>query len=128
MNEQDLKSIICIDDEQDILEITKLSLETVGGYNVTACNDGHAGIEKALEISPDLFLIDVMMPGIDGPATLEKIKQNDAIKNTPVIFMTARVQPAEVEEYINLGAAGVVSKPFDPMQLAGEVLKIWKNV
>ena len=125
MQKQNLKSIVCIDDEHDILEVAKMSLEAVGGFDVSAHDNGQAGVEKAIETNPDLILVDVMMPGLDGPATLELIKKTPELKNTPVIFMTARVQPSEVEEYKNLGAVGVISKPFDPMELPNDILRIW---
>lgn len=123
-----LKRIICIDDEDDILQVASMCLETIGGYEVTVCHNGEQGVKKALEIIPDLIMIDVMMPGLDGPATLEKIRMHDMLDGIPIVFMTARVQPGEVEEYLQLGAASVVAKPFDPMTLAKEVQAIWKRI
>lgn len=123
-----LQRIICIDDEDDILQVACMCLETVGGYEVTPCHSGEEGIKKALEIVPDLIMIDVMMPGLDGPATLEKMRMHDTLDRIPIIFMTARVQPAEVEEYLQNGATSVVAKPFDPMTLAKEVQAIWGRI
>ena len=122
-----LKKILCIDDEEDILQIAQMSLETVGGYEVTAENNARDGINFALQDKPDLILIDVMMPEMDGPSALKIIKDQDEISDIPVIFMTARVQPDEVSEYLNLGACGVVAKPFDPMSLPAEIEKIWRT-
>lgn len=122
-----LKTILCIDDEESILEVTKLCLETVGQYTVTACSNGEEGIAKAKEIKPDLIMIDVMMPGIDGPSTLNRLKSMSETTNIPVIFMTARVQGNEIEEYKGMGAIGVIAKPFDPMTLSEEVERMWSG-
>src|SRR5688572_825845 len=105
--------VLCIDDEDDILTVAKLCLEAVGGFQVTACHSGKEGVEKALEVKPDLILIDVMMPGMDGPATLKLLRTYTELDATPVVFMTARVQPGEIQEYIKLGGAAVVAKPFN---------------
>jgi len=116
-----LTRILCIDDETDILEIAAMALESVGGYTVKTCSRGMDGVEQADSFKPDLILLDVMMPGLDGPSTLRLLKANKALENIPVIFMTAKVQPSEIARYLELGAAGVIAKPFDPMALAGEV-------
>lgn len=121
----ELEHVLCIDDEADILEVAGMCLETVGGLAVTRCNGGAEGIEKAREVAPDLILLDVMMPGMDDPTTLEKMRADAALEHIPVIFMTARVQPGEVAEYIARGAIAVIEKPFDPMTLAEQVRKAW---
>lgn len=125
---RELKHILCIDDQEDILEVTRMCLETVGGYQVTICNNGRGGIDTAREIGPDVILIDVMMPDTDGPAALRILQQDNKLRDIPVIFMTARVHKSEVEEYIKMGAVGVISKPFNPMGLAGEIQTIWSNL
>ncbi|MES2906996.1 MAG: response regulator [Pseudomonadota bacterium] len=122
-----LKNILCVDDDSNILDIVRLSLEKVGGFSVTACNDGQSAVDKADEINPDLIILDVMMPGLDGPSTLKRMRTNTKLDKIPVIFMTARVQSSEIEDYVKLGAAGVISKPFDPMTMPGEVASIWKK-
>jgi two-component system, OmpR family, response regulator len=116
-----LTRILCIDDETDILEIAKMSLETVGGFTVKTCSRGMEGIEQADSFKPDMILLDVMMPGLDGPATLKILQAKPALKNVPIIFMTAKVQPSEIANYLSVGAAGVIAKPFDPMTLPQEV-------
>lgn len=116
--------ILCVDDEQDILSVAKLSLETVGGYKVTTCSSGPEAVERIKDINPDLILLDVMMPHMGGPETLQALRTVTEAAITPIVFMTARVQPKEVEEYLQLGAAAVVHKPFDPMQLASQIGEI----
>lgn len=123
-----LNHILCIDDEDDILMVATLCLEEVGGFQVTGCQNGLDGVEKAISLKPDLILIDVMMPNMDGPATLKKIRSHQELDHIPVVFMTARVQPAEIQEYINLGAADVVAKPFNPMTLSTEIQDIWDRL
>jgi CheY-like chemotaxis protein len=116
--------ILCVDDEKDILSIAKTSLEAIGGYQVTCCNSGAEAIEWLETNRPDLVLLDVMMPTMGGPATLEKIQNLENCTGLPVVFMTARVQPQEVQSYLALGASQVISKPFDPMALSGQVQAI----
>jgi two-component system, OmpR family, response regulator len=88
---------------------------------VRACASGPEAIETAARWSPYLILLDVMMPGMDGPATLTQLRNNPQTSEIPVLFMTARAQASEVEQFISLGAQGVISKPFDPMTLASQV-------
>lgn len=122
-----MQHVLCIDDEVDILEVAQLSLETVGGLKVTCLSSGQAAIEQAEQIMPDLILLDVMMPVMNGPATLKALRGIPALNHIPIVFMTARVQPAEVQEYMSMGAAGVTPKPFDPMTLASEINGIWER-
>jgi CheY-like chemotaxis protein len=118
---------MCIDDEIDILDVAQIALETVGGYTVSTCKSGKEGIEKIVSVKPDLILLDVMMPGLDGPATFRQINQIDELGHVPIIFMTAKVQPKEVTLYTDMGALGVITKPFDPMKLAHEVQGHWQK-
>lgn len=122
-----LKHILCVDDEADILEIAKMALETVGGYQVSTCQSGKEAIARVAQIKADIILLDVMMPGLDGPTTYSKLRAIASLKHVPVVFMTAKVQPKEVAAYIGLGSAGVILKPFDPMQLPGEVEELWRS-
>lgn len=123
-----LEHILYIDDEADILEVAQMCLEDVGGFRVDTRSNGLDGIAAALELSPDLILIDVMMPDLDGPGTLVKLRQHKELENIPVVFMTARVQPNEIDEYKSIGAAGVFPKPFDPMALSGNIEDLWKKL
>ncbi len=123
---KELKRILYIDDEEDILSVAKLSLEALGGYTVQTCKRGTEGIEQVDIFHPEVILLDVMMPGLDGPATLKLLQANPALKNIPVIFMTAKVQPEELTHYLTLGATGIIPKPFDPMTLSKEVEALWR--
>jgi two-component system OmpR family response regulator len=120
-----LQHILCIDDEEDILQVAKLSLEMVGGLRVSLCHGSKQAVPEAVRLSPDLILLDVMMPERDGPATLLALRAEPASAGIPVVFMTAKVQPAEVAHYLELGAVGVVSKPFDPMTLSDNLKSLW---
>lgn len=129
MNTQQIEKphILCVDDEADILSVAKLSLETVGGFQVSCCSSGIEAIQEIEGLAPDLVLLDVMMPTMGGPATLKSLKEMPSNANTPIVFMTARVQPAEVQAYLEMGASAVISKPFDPMELPNKVRGILKK-
>lgn len=124
----ELKRILCVDDEADLRAIEQMCLETVGDYEVLQAANGEEAIRVAREQKPDIILLDVMMPGMDGPTALSRMREDATIAHIPVIFMTARVRPSEIEEYIAQGAIGVISKPFDPMQLAQQVETFWNNL
>lgn len=125
MNE--LNRIIYAEDEPDIQEVALMALEDIGGFTVEACNSGQEMLEKAIAFKPDLILLDVMMPNLDGPATLVKLREMPELVNTPAAFMTAKVQPNEVENFLAMGAIGVIPKPFDPMKLADQIRDIWNK-
>ena len=113
--------ILHVDDEPDIREIVDMSLALNPEFEVHGCASGMEAVTTAAKWSPSLILLDVMMPGMDGPATLTQLRKNPATSTIPVLFMTARAQTREVEHFIALGAQGVISKPFDPMTLASQV-------
>jgi CheY-like chemotaxis protein len=113
--------ILHVDDEPDIREVVDMSLGLDPDFEVHACSSGEEAIAAAAEWLPRLILLDVMMPGMDGPTTLAHLRKNPKTSNIPVLFMTARAQTREVEHFISLGAQGVISKPFDPMTLANIV-------
>jgi len=113
--------ILHVDDEPDIREIVDMSLGLNPDFNVRACSSGAEAIEAAAQWSPQLILLDVMMPRMDGPTTLSHLRSDPRTSAIPVLFMTARAQTHEVEQFIALGAQGVISKPFDPLTLADEV-------
>lgn len=121
-----LSTIMLVDDEQDIREVAAMSLELMGGIEVVTCESGRQALERVAGINPDLILLDVMMPELDGPSTLKQLIEKNLIGGVPVVFMTAKVQPGEVKEYRALGAADVIAKPFDPMLLAEQVQQIWE--
>lgn len=116
--------ILLVDDEADIRKIAKLSLEAVGKHQTVMAENAPEGIALAIAEQPDLILMDVMMPGMDGPTALAQLRADARTQHIPLIFMTAKVQRAEVERYQALGARGVIGKPFDPMTLPGEIARI----
>ena len=120
-----LNRILYVEDDQDIQAITTMVLKGIHGFILEACSSGNEAMHKAVTFKPDLILLDVMMPGIDGPATFVELRKFPSLELTPVVFMTAKVQPEEVQGYLNLGAAGVIAKPFDPMTLADQLRDIW---
>ncbi len=121
-----LARILYVEDEPDIRAIAQMALEAVGGFTVIACASGSEALANAPGASADLLLLDVMMPGMDGPSTLKALRELPATASTPVIFMTAKVQAAEVAQYRELGAIDVIHKPFDPMELSAQISRIWE--
>ena len=123
-----LDKILCIDDDPDILAIAHIALEVLGGYTLRSCSGGNEGIRESVDWQPDLIICDVMMPELDGMATLKLLRENVYTAQIPLVFLTARVDKAEREEYRRLGADGVIEKPFDVEALPKEVQKVWKQV
>ena len=119
--------ILCVEDEPDIQTVARLALETLGGFTVEICSSGNEALDRAPDFDPQLILLEVMMPLMDGPATLCKLRELPQFAATPVVFMTAKVQPGEVASYREVGAADVIPKPFDPMTLSGQVQAIWER-
>ena len=119
-----IRKVLLVDDEPDIRKIGTLALERVGGLEVTQAGSGTEALELAPSVAPDVTLLDVMMPDLDGPATFAKLRELPALADTPIVFLTAKVQKNEVERYLALGAKGVIKKPFDPMTLADEVRRV----
>ena len=113
--------ILHVDDEPDIREVVAISLGLDPEFSVKSCPSGGDALTAAAEWLPDLILLDVMMPEMDGPTTLARLRESPSTNAIPVIFMTARAQPRELERFRALGAAGVISKPFDPLTLAASV-------
>jgi len=123
----ELNKILYVEDEQDIQAIAKIALEAVGGFTLEIFSNGSDAINAITQCKPDLILLDVMMPGIDGPSTLTELRKITEFAETPAIFMTAKVQPDEVDALLKHGAIGVIAKPFDPMELANKIKAIWKD-
>ena len=120
-----LSRILYVEDEPDIQAVARLALEHIGGFTVEVCSSGHEALERATAFAPDLILLDVMMPGMDGPSTLSRLRELPALSAIPVIFMTAKVQPQEVASYRAMGALDVIAKPFDPMTLSDDIRAVW---
>ena len=123
----ELKKIMYVEDQKDIQIVARVALENVGGFELMICNNGDEALANAENFSPDLFLLDVMMPGMDGPEILAELRKNPQFKNTPVMFMTAKIQSDEVDRLLALGATGVIPKPFDPKTLAQDIRKRWHS-
>ncbi len=114
--------LLLVDDDEDIRTIARMSLERIGGWEVVAAASADEAEAAARAAAPDAVLLDVMMPDVDGPATLERLRP--LIGAAPVVFLTAKTQPADLERLTSLGAAGVLAKPFDPMSLPAELAAI----
>jgi len=115
------RTILLIDDEPDIRAVVELSLGSLAGWDVLTAGNGTDGVAVAAARQPDVILLDVMMPELDGPATLDALRAHDDTRAIPVLFMTAKAQAGELTRYASLGVAGVIPKPFDPMTLATQV-------
>ena len=119
--------VLLIDDGKDMQKLTKMSLEFTGGHQVIVADNGSAGIQMAKEERPDIILLDVMMPGMDGYETCKRLHDNEKTKDIPVIFLTAKAQRKEVERGLQLGAIGYIVKPFEAMKLDEQVKKLLSN-
>ncbi|MGH2839545.1 MAG: response regulator [Solirubrobacteraceae bacterium] len=118
------KHILLVDDEDDIREVAEISLVAVGGWRVSSASCGTEGIAKALATRPDAILLDVMMPDLDGPSTFRRLQDDPKTRDIPVILLTAKVQTADRRRFEELGVAGMLTKPFDPMCLPAQVAAI----
>jgi len=119
-----IHKVMLVDDEEDIRTIGQLSLGRVGGWQTVMAASGAEALTKGAAEQPDLILLDVMMPDLDGPTTFGLLRAQDVTAKIPIIFMTAKVQKHEVARYMELGAVGVIHKPFDPMALPSEIRRL----
>lgn len=124
----DTQKIMYVEDEPDIQTIARIALEQIGGFDLLICSSGQAALDQVSDFAPDIILLDVMMPEMDGIETFRQLKTLPACADVPVVFMTARVQTHEIKEYIDLGAVDVIAKPFSPITLAEQVKTIIQNV
>jgi len=124
----EINNILLVDDDDSIRFIGELALHEVGGWNVETAVSGPDAIDKARVLNVDLILLDVMMPGMDGFAALERLRSDELTCRIPVVFVTAKVQPGEIDTYIAAGALGAVAKPFDPMCLPDQIREIARNI
>ena len=115
------KRILIVDDEQDIREATQICLEVLGEWEVMTASSGKEGLIKAAAEQPDVILLDVMMPDMDGLTTLQNLQANPATQNIPVILLTAKAQPAEKRRFTELKVAAVITKPYDPFMLSDQL-------
>jgi CheY-like chemotaxis protein len=119
-----ISKILIVDDDEDIRTVSEVVARRVGQWEVVLAASGEEALERASAEQPDVILLDVMMPGMDGPATLERLRDDPATSSIPVIFLTAKAQSHEVERYMALGADGVIVKPFEAMTLPDEIRRI----
>jgi CheY-like chemotaxis protein len=122
-----IESVLYVDDDPEICEVVKATLSLIVGLSVHTAGSGERAIDLAYVLRPDLVLLDVMMPGLDGPCTLKRMRGHALLADIPVIFLTAKVRPAEVAHLLQLGALGVIGKPFEPLKLCDDVFSLWNR-
>ena len=124
-----MRRILIIDDEEDIREVAALALEATAGWQVFTAGSGVEGIAIATAEQPDAILMDVMMPGVDGPTTFRHMQQNPLVAHIPVLLLTAKVQGVDQRRFASLGLAAILFKPFDPLTLAHQISEAlgWKE-
>ena len=118
-----LTRILLVDDQRDIRSIVGLALGKIGGFQVKVCESGQEALENAAQFAPDLLLLDLSMPVLDGLATLKALRERGF--EAPAVFFTARLNPKDAERYRELGVLGVIPKPFDPLKLGAQLREIW---
>jgi CheY-like chemotaxis protein len=123
----ELKRVLCVEDDPDIRMILEFSLGGLGGYEVLGCAGGRAALAQAGAFRPDLVLLDVMMPDLSGPETLAALRELPEMRGVPVVFITAKAMPEEVEKLLEYGATGVIVKPFDPVALPQQIRIYWEH-
>lgn len=124
---KELKKILYAEDEPDVQTIVELIVQSMSSYEIKICENGKKLLESVEDYEPDLILLDVMMPEMDGPTTFENLQLNEKTKNIPVIFMTAKAQIHEVKIFQEIGVIGVITKPFDPILLCSKIQEIWED-
>ncbi len=127
MTAEPLTKILYAEDEADIREIAVLAIEAIGGFEIATCSSGAEVLALANEFQPQLILLDVMMPIMDGPTTLQALKQDLQLKDIPVIFLTAKIMTEEINHFKQMGAIDIIAKPFDPMTLSAQIQEIWNS-
>lgn len=120
-----LQRILYVEDEPLVQTIAKVALVKVGGFNLRICDSGAQALQEVKAFAPRLILLDVVMPGMDGPATLVQLRQDPDTAAIPVVFLTANTDPKEIAHYRSLGAVDVIAKPYNPMTLAEQVRQVW---
>ncbi|KKD38669.1 MAG: response regulator [Limnoraphis robusta] len=115
------KRVLVIDDEDGVRDIIQITLEAITGWDVITASSGQEGLEKAIAQQPDVILLDVMMPNLDGPATFKKLQAETQTQHIPTILLTAKAKISEQQEYLNLGVSGVIIKPFQAQNLVNQI-------
>ena len=122
-----LSRILIVEDDPDIQTVTRLALEKLGGFELDVCISGEEALLSVPKFKPDLILMDVMMPRLDGPHTVQALREIPGLETLPVIFFTAKTQTTDMAEFRKMGVLGVIPKPFDPMSLSAEIERIWTS-
>lgn len=118
------RRVLLIEDEDHVREVAQMSLELMADWDVAVAASGEEGIHRARELRPELILLDVMMPDLDGPATFERLRADPTTASIPIIFLTAKARPADRVRLTELGALGVITKPFDPATLHLDIARL----
>ena len=127
MSSTGLQKILYVEDDADIRKIVSMSLEMVGDYTVAACGSCADALGVVDDFDPDLLLLDVMMPDVDGPTTLGRLRKHTSAADAPAVFITAKVQAGDMAHYKRLGVFDVIVKPFDPMTLCDRIGEVWEQ-
>ena len=122
-----LNSVLIVEDEEDIIEILKIAIEFNSNILLSYATNGEDGLRIAKQNMPDLILLDVLMPGMDGLQMIDELKSDPKIGSIPVIFLTSRVQRSELLDYKKRGAIGVIEKPFAPLEITSRIHSIWEE-
>ncbi|WP_440959792.1 response regulator [Oceanicaulis sp. LC35] len=124
----ELEKIACVEDDPDIRAILEMSLSDVGGFTVSLFENGPAALSGLGDVNPQLIMLDMMMPGMNGLEVLAELRTRPAFMRTPIVFMTAKAQSHELGAYISAGAQSVIVKPFDPLTLPDQIREIWDGL
>jgi two-component system, OmpR family, response regulator len=127
MSPRKIQSVLYVDDDPDMRAVVEAALRPIAGLDVHIAGSGEQAIDLAYECRPDLVVMDVMMPGLDGPSTFKSMRERALLADIRVIFLTAKTLPAEAARLLQLGAIGVLGKPFDPLRLYDDLSVIWNN-
>jgi two-component system, OmpR family, response regulator len=125
MQKKTLEKILYVEDDPNIQELVSISLEDIGGYKLRTCYTGKEALEEIDKFKPDLLLLDVMLPDMDGPTILKEIRKNSKYDEIPVIFISAHAQREDLIKYVELGAIGVIDKPFDPITISEAINSLY---
>ncbi|MCC5452426.1 response regulator [Rheinheimera sp. UJ51] len=122
-----LKRIMHVEDDESIRAVAEIALVDVAGFELLSCDSGASAVAQASDFSPELILLDVMMPQMDGMQTLAALRAIPELANVPVVFMTAKIQQAEKQHYLDAGAIAVIDKPFEPMALGDRLQQLFEQ-
>tara|TARA_Y100001937_G_scaffold117410_1_gene170633 strand:+ start:8222 stop:8605 length:384 start_codon:yes stop_codon:yes gene_type:complete len=122
-----LERIMHVEDDESIRAVAEIALTDVAGFTLLSCDSGQSALAQAEAFAPQLILLDVMMPQMDGLQTLAALRQIPALAKIPVVFMTAKIQQAEKQRYLDAGAVGIIEKPFEPMELGDTLSQLYQQ-